>query len=182
MSHIHESPKSITVPLIVLACLSVAGGFINVPEALGGHHAFQSFLGNIVHVGEHSLSHSTEYMLMGVVIVLTIVLILLAYVTYVGKKSVPEDPSQLSGLSRILSNKYYIDELYDTIVVKPIYAISKFFYNIVELLGIDNLVNGLGKSVVYGSRGLRFLQDGSIGYYLFVMVIGIIVILSTTLW
>ncbi len=110
MSHIHESPKSITIPLSVLAFLSVAGGFINVPEALGGHHAFQSFLGSIVHVGEHSLSHSTEYMLMGIVIVLTIVMILLAYVTYVGKKSVPEDPSQLSGFSRILSNKYYVDE------------------------------------------------------------------------
>jgi NADH-quinone oxidoreductase subunit L len=180
MSHIHESPKSITIPLGVLAFLSVAGGFINVPEALGGHHSFQDFLGNVVHVGEHSLSHSTEYMLMGVVIVLTIVMIIMAFVTYVSKNSVPEEPSQLSGFSKVLSNKYYVDELYDAIVVKPLYGLSKIFYNIIEVLGIDNLVNWIGKSVVYGSRGLRLLQDGSIGYYLFIMVIGIIVILSVS--
>ena len=74
-----------------------------------------------------------------------------------------------------------MDEIYNAIIVKPLYALSKVFYNVIELLGIDNLVNGLGKGVVYGSRGLRFFQDGSIGYYLFVMVVGIILILGLSI-
>jgi NADH-quinone oxidoreductase subunit L len=182
MSHIHESPRTITIPLAILAVLSVLGGFLNVPSSLGGNHMLADFLEPIfASAPVHEMDHGTEQMLMAVIVVLTIVMIALAWFRYIKKSSVPLEPSETSGLQRVLSNKYYVDELYNGIVVKPLYGLSKVFYKFIELLGIDNLVNGLGKGVVYTSRGLRFLQDGSIGYYLFVMVIGIILILSLTI-
>jgi NADH-quinone oxidoreductase subunit L len=182
MSHIHESPRSITIPLMILAGLSVAGGFLNIPEALGGHHAMADFLQPVlapVHAPE--ANHATEVILMAVIVVLTLVMIFIAWTRYVKSNSVPVEPQETTGLQRVLSYKYYVDELYDAIIVKPLYALSKFTYKFLELLGIDGVVNGLGKGVVYGSRGLRFFQDGSIGYYLFVMVIGIILILGYTI-
>jgi NADH-quinone oxidoreductase subunit L len=178
MSHIHESPKSITIPLTILAALSVVGGFLNVPEVLGGHHAMANFLG--IQATEHS--EAPELLLMIVIVALTLGVIFIAYTMYIKRNDTSVDPEETTGIRKVLTYKYYIDELYDAIIVKPLYALSKVFYNFIELLGIDNLVNSLGKGVVYGSRGLRFFQDGSIGYYLFVMVVGIILILSLSTW
>ncbi|MEJ0032529.1 MAG: NADH-quinone oxidoreductase subunit L [Bacteroidota bacterium] len=179
MSHIHESPKTITIPLITLAVLSVIGGFLNVPEVLGGHHAMANFLGIQEH--EAGAHHSIELIMMIITVVLILGSIFIAYTAYVKKNDVPANASDLTGAQRVVANKFYIDELYDAIVVKPLYALSKFIYKFIEQLGIDGIVNGLGKGVVYGSRGLRFFQDGSIGYYLFVMVVGIILILGYTI-
>lgn len=176
MSHIHESPKSITIPLIILAILSVLGGFLNVPHVLGGNHMLENFLG----LPAHEI-HAPEMLLMAIIITLTLVSIFIAYNIYIRRKDVPLDASQLSGAQKLVANKFYVDELYNAIIVKPLYGLSKVFYSFIERMGIDGIINGLGKSVVYGSRGLRFFQDGSIGYYLFVMVVGIILILGLSI-
>lgn len=175
MSHVHESPRSITIPLMVLAALSVLGGFLNVPEALGGHHAMADFLG----FGVSENHEVPEVLLMVIIVTLTAVTIGIAWSIYIKNQSVPGEESK--GLQKLLANKYYFDELYNAIVVKPLYGISKVFFNFIERSGIDGIVNGLGRGVVYGSRGLRFFQDGSIGYYLFVMVVGIILILGLSI-
>jgi NADH-quinone oxidoreductase subunit L len=185
--HIHESPKSITFPLIVLAILSAIGGFMGVPEALGGSHWLNNFLAPVfapskhlmgaLHEGE-PLSHSTEYMLMGVIVGLTAAFIVFAYSRYVSKGHVPAAEGQISGIQKTLYNKYYVDEIYDAIIVKPLYWISGVFDQVVERLGIDGLVNASGKAVVAGSRSARRLQTGSIGFYIFAMVVGIVLILS----
>ena len=182
MSHIHESPKTITIPLIVLAALSVVGGFLNIPEVLGGHHAMANFLQPVLAPTEaHEANHTMELILMAATVVMILISIFIAYNAYVKKNDVPVNASELTGAQRIVAHKFYVDEFYDAIIVKPLYALSKFTYRFIELLGIDGIVNGLGKGVVYGSRGLRFFQDGSIGYYLFVMVVGIILILGYTI-
>lgn len=184
MEHIHESPKSITVPLILLGALSVVGGFIGVPQALGGSHLLSNFLDPVFFasrelVGAHPLSHTTEYALMGTVVVFTLVMIGMAYSFYVSKKQVPvANETEMGGVQRTLSNKYYVDEIYETIIVKPLYWLSGNFEKVVERLGIDKLVNTLGDSVVLSSTEARFLQNGGIGYYIFVMVISIVVILA----
>jgi NADH-quinone oxidoreductase subunit L len=184
MHHIHESPKSITIPLMVLAVLSLVGGFMGVPEALGGSHWLASYLAPVfapsvaVTSGHHHLSHSTEYALMGIVVALTVVLIVFAYIRYVKGNRVPAADTQVGGVQKVLANKYYVDEIYHAIVVKPLYWISATFADIVERLGVDKLVNLIGGSVVPASRGARLLQSGSIGYYIFVMVIGIVLILA----
>lgn len=182
MSHIHESPKSITIPLMVLAALSVVGGFLNVPAAIGGGHWLEHFLAPVfTHVPKHEPLPATELMLMGVVIALTAVMIAIAWVIFLKKGTVPKEPAQASGLTRILANKYYIDELYDTLVVRPLHGLGGLLDRVVDRHIVDGIVNGTGKLVYYSSRGFRFFQDGSIGYYLFVMVIGVVIILSLTL-
>src|SRR5688572_22809946 len=179
MSHIHESPKSMTFPLIVLAMLSVIGGFMGFPEVFGGEgsHWLNEFLAPVFapsaeYIHAHHLSHATEYILMGTVVAFTIVMIIIAYVMYVSKNQVPAEDAQLSGIHKTLYHKYYIDELYNAIIVKPLYWLSGIFDTVIEKMGIDKLVNGVGETVVLGSKAARFLQPGTIGYYIFAMVLG----------
>ncbi|MBT1689738.1 NADH-quinone oxidoreductase subunit L [Dawidia soli] len=184
MHHIHESPKSITLPLIVLALLSLAGGFMGVPEVLGGSHWLASYLAPVFAssaalAGEHHhMSHTLEYALMAAVVGLTLMVILYAYMRYVKGNRVPAADTQVDGVQKVLANKYYVDEIYHAIVVKPLYWISATFDAIVERLGVDKIVNLIGGSVVPASRGARLLQSGSIGYYIFVMVVSIVLILA----
>lgn len=183
LHHIHESPQAITFPLIVLAVLSAVGGFMGVPEALGGSHWLEGFLSPVFeqsHSGEgHALSHSTEYMLMAGVVGLTLIIIAFAYSRYVSKNHVPVEEGKIEGsVQRTLYNKYYIDEIYDAIVVRPLYWISQQFYSIIERSGIDALVNSSGKGLQSGSRFARLLQTGALGYYIFIMVIGIALLLA----
>jgi NADH-quinone oxidoreductase subunit L len=77
-------------------------------------------------------------------------------------------------------NKYFIDEIYHAIIVRPLYALSHAFDIFIEKLGIDRIVNGFGEFVQEGSKTLRLLQNGSIGFYIFAMVIGILVLLTLT--
>ena len=170
--HLHESPSAMTIPLIILAVLSIIGGYVGIPEALGDNHALAQFLAPVVKTAEHHLSHSIEYILMALSTVLVLVSILFAWVRF--KNYQPE--AEATGFGRILQNKWYVDEIYDAIIVKPLKALSAFFNNIIERRGIDGLVNGVGKLVNYGSRQLRLVQSGQIGVYVLLMVLGMLVL------
>ncbi len=186
IAHIHESPKSITIPLTLLAILSVVGGFMGVPEALFGSNKLEHFLSpvfeNSLALMNHThLAHSTEYMLMGLVVGLTLVVIFAAYRSYVKNETVPTfDVDSTSSLHKLSYNKFYVDELYDSIIVKPLFALFNFFEKIIEKSGIDRIVNGIGATVDGGSRLARLLQNGNIGFYIFAMVIGIVLILAAS--
>lgn len=182
MDHIHESPKTITIPLLALAALSLLGGFMGVPKVLWGSNWIEHFLAPVFaassgHLRTHELSHTTEYGLMASVIALTLVMIGLAYSRYVAKKRVPVAEGSETGLQKILTGKYYVDEIYDTLIVRPLFLLSEKFELWIEKSGIDKLVNNLGAGVLTGSRVLRLLQNGSIGFYIFVMVIGVVLLL-----
>jgi len=184
MHHIHESPSSITIPLIVLAVLSTLGGFMGVPEILFGNDWLGNFLSPVFSQStelkvEHHLSHATEYGLMGTIIVFTLVMIAIAYSRYVSKAHVPaSDESQLGSFHKTVLHKYYVDEIYDTIIVKPLYWKSKFLDIVIEKSGIDKIVNLTGDAVTDWSKIFRRLQNGHLGYYIFVMVIGVILIVG----
>lgn len=185
VQHIHESPKSMTVPLIVLALLSAAGGFMGVPEIFGGAHALNSFLAPVFADSQnlldmHHLSHALELTLMGVITGLTLVMIVIAYVMYVRSAQVPaSDESSLSPVQRLIYNKFYVDELYETIITKPLNVVSGIFYQVIDKMFIDQIVNVTGKAVRGGSRVFRYAQTGNTGLYIFIMVISVIVILIT---
>jgi NADH-quinone oxidoreductase subunit L len=178
--HLHESPPSMTIPLIVLAILSAVGGALGIPESLHGSHWLEHFLkpvfeGSASRLGEHSLPANTEYMLMGISVLAAIVALVYAYNKYVSKAHVPAaDNEDRPALANLSYHKFYVDELYDALVRKPLDALSSFFYNVVDRLGIDGLVNGLGKGSIEASKGLRLLQTGNVGFYIFMMVVGII--------
>ncbi|HTM98412.1 MAG TPA: hypothetical protein VL088_06710, partial [Pedobacter sp.] len=83
-------------------------------------------------------------------------------------------------LAKISYNKFYLDEIYDAIIRKPLDAFSAFFYRIIDKKLIDGLVNGLGWTANEGSKGLRLLQSGNVGFYIFMMVFGIVALLLYT--
>lgn len=170
--HLHESPSAMTVPLIVLAILSVVGGFVNVPEVLGGHHQLQQYLSPVLlsEKGFH-LDHTTEFILMGSSVGLAVLLIVFALTKY----SKNPELNEPSGAGKILANKWYIDELYDTIIVKPILAIAAFLKSFIEKNIIDGTVNNVGKLVQYSARQIRLVQSGLVGNYIMIMVLAIVV-------
>ncbi len=185
--HLHESPPSMTTPLVVLAILSIIGGFIGVPEVLGGHHWLEQFLAPVFALSkpllpEEHLAPSTEMTLMIASVSGAVVALIYAYFRYVRKSHVPvADGEERPGLVSLSYHKFYIDEIYDWLIRKPLDALSVFFYKVVDLLVIDGLVNGLGKLSVKTSKGLRLLQTGNVGFYIFMMVAGIIAILIFSL-
>jgi NADH-quinone oxidoreductase subunit L len=118
-----------------------------------------------------------------VVLVGSIGLILIAYQRYITRKNIPANDGQIRGLLHEMSyQKYYVDELYETIVVRPLFWVSSTTNRWIEVGGIDTMVNGVGEGVVGAGKLFRWLQSGSIGYYLFIMVGGILAILAAHYW
>ena len=175
--HLHESPKAITIPLIILAILSVVGGWIGIPEVfMHGGHRLEEFLAPVFAQSnslteKHHLSHATEYMLIGVSVAAALAALVFAWSKFSKYQKVEKEET---GLGKVLANKWYVDELYDAIIVKPVLSIAKYFNNIFEKKGIDGFVNGVGKAVNYGSRQIRLLQSGQVGIYVLMMVLGIL--------
>ncbi|RRJ93908.1 NADH-quinone oxidoreductase subunit L [Flavobacterium macacae] len=165
--HLHESPSLITFPLVVLAILSTVGGFISFP----GNSWLNGYLTPIF-IGareEHHLD-GTTYMLMGIAVIGALIGIGMAYSNYIKKSQVPSEDSEITGFAKVLYNKFYVDEIYMAVIVKPIYAIASFSKNFIET-AISGFVFGLGKVTnIVGNQG-KAIQNGSVGFYLFVFVI-----------
>jgi NADH-quinone oxidoreductase subunit L len=178
--HLHESPAAITFPLIVLAILAIIGGWIGIPELfMHGGHKLEAFLAPIFApsnaiVHPHHLEHSTEYILMGVSVGGALTALLFAFGKF--SKYVKVENEVETGIGKAISNKWYVDELYNTAIVKPLNNLAGFLNNVVEKKGIDGFVNGVGKAVNYGSRQIRFLQSGQVGNYVLLMVFGILLL------
>lgn len=182
--HLHESPKSMTIPLIILAVFSVAGGWIGIPEVLGGHHFLEEFLDPVFEDSSirmlHHLPETTEYILMGVAVAVALISFYYAYTTYVKNKTVPADEDEeLNPIHQLVYKKYWVDELYEAIITKPLNFISEMLYKLVDNQIVDGIVNGLGQLVRWKSQVLRLAQTGNIGFYVFAMVAGIVLILLT---
>jgi NADH-quinone oxidoreductase subunit L len=180
--HLHESPAAITFPLIVLAILAVVGGFAGIPEifAKDSHllgHFLQPVFGGPEHTG-HEIARSTEWMLMGVSAGLAIIMVVLAWNRFSRRPELGEP----AGFGKLLANKWYVDELYNSLVVKPLNAFAGFLNRVVEKNIIDGIVNGSGKLVQYGSRQFRYLQSGQVGGYVLLMVVGIILLFVVQLF
>ena len=181
--HLHESPSTMTIPLIVLAFLAALAGFIGVPEVLGGSHLLEHFLDPVFEDSKlilftNHLSHSTEYMLMGTAVGILILVILFARNKYFTNNEIPKsDEDKKSVFANLVYNKYYVDEIYDAIIVKPLDFLSGVFFKFFELKGIDSIVNSTGKLVIGLSDTFRRLQTGHVGFYIFMMVISIVAIL-----
>ena len=172
--HLHESPSAILIPLIVLAVLSVVGGFIQLPEVYGGHDFLNQFLAPVVPAVTHEgagVATKDYYMLGGTVVGLIII-----FPATRKFFAVSQFDGTYTGFKKILADKWYIDELYDTIIVKPLNSLAGFLKSVIEKSGIDAVVNGTGRFVNYSSRQLRLLQSGQVGNYILFMVLSITVL------
>ncbi len=173
--HLHESPPTMTIPLILLAILSIIGGFVGVPEALiRGGDKISQFLSPVIALktGE-PVDHSTEYALMAASTLLVLLAVLFAWFRFRNYRR-----QEATGFAKVLENKWYIDELYDKIIVKPIKWLGGFLNSVVEKSVIDGLVNGVGKAINYSSRQLRLLQSGQVGSYVLLMVLSMLVVFA----
>jgi NADH-quinone oxidoreductase subunit L len=181
--HLHESPASMTIPLWVLAVLSVVGGFIGFPHALGHTihfpHALDHFLEGPVLVAVGDMTVTVEIILALATMGIAVVMIYVAHNIYIAKSThVLEDNEITSPFHKLLHKKYGFDELYEALFKKPANAIGHAFSTIVEWKIIDGIVNAAGTAAEGVGSLARKLHGGHIAGYLLTFMIGLIILLS----
>ncbi|MFT3884565.1 MAG: NADH-quinone oxidoreductase subunit L [Flavobacteriales bacterium] len=184
-AHPHESPATITIPLVVLAVLSIGGGLLNLPHLFGGHEAMKHYLATAADgiSGEHlELSATLEWGLMGLSTALVLLTIYYAYGRFGKKAELDGATADMPFLKRLIANKYYIDELYAKLFEKPYGWLSTTLFTFGENKVMVPLMNGVGNITLRAGKMARRLQTGNASFYLFGMVAGIIVFLLLTLY
>ena len=186
--HVHESPKVMTVPLIILAVLSVIGGYVGVPQLLGnlvGWHnsdLFVNFLAPVFHTAsEHETPVSTESWLMIGSIAMAILGVFFAWYVYLKSKMRPAERAAESvpGVYRLLLNKYYVDEIYNAVIIKPLLWLSEsFLWKTFDVRVVDGAVNGSAQATQWASAKLRKIQTGDFQVYVMLFLIGVISVLA----
>ena len=182
--HLHESPKVMTIPLVVLAGLSIVGGFIGFPHAVGHSmhvpHWLDHFLEKTVVMPFMEADVATESILMIVATAIALLSTFFAYNMYKKNEELALEDDEIESSTHLtLVNKYYIDELYDKIIRKPVDQLSAFIGKFIE----PNVVDGLVKQVSAIPQGIgaatKLVQNGKMVMYILAMIIGLIVLLIT---
>lgn len=173
----HENKPVMTLPLWILAGLSIVGGFIGLPSGLGLPNWLEGWLEPIHHTAHHA-SVATEIVLIAISSVVAILGIFLAYRVYLQRSDIAEDESRLYGsVYNLLLNKYYVDELYDAVFVKPGRKIGQFFAGIIDIGLIDTiLVDGSARFVGALGRVLSGFQTGYLRNYVTSILIGCVIV------
>lgn len=185
--HLHESPVAMTIPLWVLAVFAIFSGAIGLPEVFTHSTGWLSVFidpsigmtNKIVHSAHNETSdHATmELTLMAVTTLLSLAVILVTFSYYKKNNSRPQNEN---GFSIVLKNKWYLDELYGYLIVKPVEILSIFSKDILENKLIDGAVNGMGRLVDYFAYQVKFLQSGVVTNYITYMVVGLLML--TYVW
>jgi NADH-quinone oxidoreductase subunit L len=177
--HVHESPATMTIPLVVLAALSLVGGWVGLPEGWLWGQAFDRFLAPVTghpHVAEHAAGVETALML--ITTILAAAGATLAYVFYVRLPGLPMILAwRLKPAYDVLCGKYWIDELYDAVIVRPYVRLSNAFW-LADQNVIDGAVNGVATTVVVNGQLWRYVQDGNVQHYALVFLGGAVALLS----
>ncbi len=185
--HLHESPSSMTVPLIVLALLSTVGGFVGLPRLLGERaNLFHRFLDPIVPplaagFRPRELPAGTELWLIAASVAVALGGLLVARAFYSGPRAMalPERfTAAFPGLHRLAENKFYVDELYEAVLYRPFRALSRFFWKGVDVLIIDGLVNACSFLVELAGDLLRFFTTGNVRNYALTFLLGLVALLA----
>ncbi len=193
--HLHESPWLMTLPLIILAFLATIGGFLGIP-LIEGANVMHNFLGPVFHAhtpampqaaeaahgGGHSLAG--ELGLMGLSLTVAIIGISLAYHFFVRKPEAAEAlQKKYVGIWTVIYNKYYIDEIYDFLFVRPCVRFSKeVLHKGVDVGVIDAMVNGVAAFFMWSSNIARRLQSGMVRDYALTMALAFVLLASYYLW
>lgn len=187
--HVHESPRVMIMPLVVLAVLAFLGGYIGLPHFLGGS-AVEGFLSPVFEEGAHAAEAGThapnvglEVAFLGISVVVALAGIGLAYFMYVAKPPVPVALAKgLSPLYTLLANKYYVDELYMALVVNPLKGLAGWLAQSFDARGIDGLVNGIAAFFGWGGQATRKVQTGSVRNYALSILLGVVVLVGYFVW
>ena len=197
--HIHESPKMMTIPLMVLAVLSVIGGYVGVPHILGGANHIHEFLAPVLggggepakaHAGISLLSQAwasggeggghgaaLEFLMMVVSVVIALIGIGIAYLFYVKNPALPKLAAERwKGLYKLVYNKYYVDEIYEILFVNSLKNLGTGLWKGFDDFVIDGTINGTAYLIGLLSGAMRKMQTGLVQNYAFAMVIGGVVL------
>ncbi|MEO6190761.1 MAG: NADH-quinone oxidoreductase subunit L, partial [Saprospiraceae bacterium] len=172
-SKVHESPWIMLFPLIVLAVFSMIGGFAGIPEILSEKHWIHDFLKVNIIDHTHPISHFFEYCLWGITVVALAIISLLCYRRY-GNTTKEHFETIPTGISRVLSNKYYLDEIYVAIFENPSKKLGSWLKNVFERNVIDPIIQLPGNIVNQTSIGLKPVQSGNISWYIFSILLGFV--------
>ncbi|MES2588000.1 MAG: NADH-quinone oxidoreductase subunit L [Bacteroidota bacterium] len=178
--HLHESPLNMTLPLMVLAVLSVIGGVLNIPSLFGEGmaHWMSHFLENTTlglnMVEPVHLSNAQTIMLMTSASVLTLIALIVSYIVYVKKESVPVSDDKISGWVKASANKLYFDEIYNFLFVKPIEILSSLGHKFFEIAFLNKSIYGFANLVGKSGEIVRKWQSGVVSSYILWMVFGIV--------
>jgi NADH-quinone oxidoreductase subunit L len=180
----HESPSEMTIPLVLLAFLSIFGGYVGVPEVLGGINRFHHFLEPVLatyHPGPetiHYASHNAEVLLMILSTLVVAAGIYYAYRIYVKQPDSAETLAQKAGiLYRLSYNKYFMDEIYDILVVRPFRALAMVAWKRLDIEVVDGFANGGGKAMIRLGSVIRKVQNGLIQHYASIILLGVVLIM-----
>src|SRR5210317_1891132 len=186
--HVHESPWVITLPLVVLAGLATVGGLIGIPHVIDIAHVGNKLNAFLARVFGHSQglykieahgSASTEIILMVFSVAVALAGIGLATVMYMKDPSLPgKFTAKFSTLHRAVFNKWYVDEIYDTLFVNTTKKLGIFCWRGFDVKVVDGIVNGVAKLVGSLSSVLRYTQSGLFQNYALTMVLGTVVMLA----
>ena len=170
--HVHESPPVMVIPLVILAILSIIGGWVGIPHALGGGEWFGNFLAPVFSSGTHTAPHHAvfnfslvkaafaqeahahggheelvlEWSLMTISLGVAIAGILLAFFFYIKNPQAPVRVAEkIKGIYQIVFNKYYVDEIYNALFVQPIKKGSEWLWHSFDDMVVDGMVNGSGR-------------------------------------
>jgi len=185
--HVHESPWSMLGPLVVLAILSVIGGWLALPTFYGGSDYFANFLAPVfggaqeaADVVTEAAAHQLELILAGVAFGTALLGIAIAYWLYLKNPRKPDDLAKsMRPAYTTLLNKYYVDELYAFLVVRPLLWLStNVFWKAADVAGIDGTVNGIAHGAAAIGDGVRHSQSGNTRSYAMWVVVGAIVVLA----
>jgi NADH-quinone oxidoreductase subunit L len=182
--HLHESPKTMTVPLIILCAGAVASGWVGIPHLLGGGAHFTEFLNPVLGHPEAHGTHAEEWMVMALSIIAGFSGIGLAALFYLMRTDIPVMLAQkFNAAYKVLWNKYYVDELYSFMIVRPtIWTAKNILIGITDAKIIEGVVNGIPKGIGEFSRILRKVQTGLLQRYAAIMAAGILIIAALMLW
>ncbi len=205
-THVHESPKNMLVPLVLLALLSVVGGWMAAPRLVGGASHFEEFLSPVFRTydaqplmgHEGALSASVQQLFQlgshpltellhavtGPPVIVALVGFLVAWWFYIRRPQTPEQLAEsFHAPYKLLLNKYYVDELYDRVIVRPFIWLSRrLFWQVVDEGAIDGSVNGLAHVArTFGDR-VRQVQSGNTRSYATWVVVGAVVLTSLLIW
>ncbi|HUK56142.1 MAG TPA: NADH-quinone oxidoreductase subunit L [Nitrospiria bacterium] len=181
---VHESPPVMTVPLVVLAVLSVTVGWAGLP--IQGLNGIEAVLGPLLSPGGSSEPVSGQASLLLPLMGISVAAALSGWMTaryfYLTRPELPERlATRAPALYRLSLNKWYFDELYDRVIVRPTRRLADRLWRTVDVHTIDEAVNGVGRETLAGARILRLIQSGQLQHYALVMMVGTFVILTVYL-
>jgi len=192
--HVHESPKVMLVPLVILATLAVVGGWFALPTYWGGPDYFKGFLTPVfnsswelaskLHPAWVEPAHSLEIEMTGIAVLAGLIGFLIAWYLYIRKPAIPNKLANAFGpVYKLLLNKYYVDELYGAVIIGPLIWISRnVLWKVIDLGLIDGTVNGLAFLSRESGSGLRRIQSGNTRSYAAWVVVGAVAVTVFFVW